>query len=166
MLEEFKKFISRGNVVELAVGIIIGAAFTGIVNSLVKDILMPPIGWVMGGIDFSNYFFSLSGGGYDSLQAAEAAGAATVNYGRFINACINFLIVSGALFLIVRQVNRLHVLHKETPKTPPRQEQLLEEIRDALRARSGDRADGRTDDRTKAETGVQATATAPPDRPS
>lgn len=137
MFEEFKKFISRGNVVELAVGIIIGAAFTGIVNSLVKDILMPPIGWVMGGIDFSNYFFSLSGGRFDSLQAAEQAGAATVNYGRFINACINFLIVSGALFLIVRQVNRLHILHKETLKTPPRQEQLLEEIRDALRAQTG-----------------------------
>ncbi|MBP2309425.1 large conductance mechanosensitive channel protein MscL [Azospirillum melinis] len=140
MFEEFKKFISRGNVVELAVGIIIGAAFTGIVNSLVKDILMPPIGWVMGGIDFSNYFFSLSGGRFDSLQAAEQAGAATVNYGRFINACINFLIVSGALFLIVRQVNRLHILHKETLKTPPRQEQLLEEIRDALRAQANDRA--------------------------
>ncbi|PWC47190.1 large conductance mechanosensitive channel protein MscL [Azospirillum sp. TSA6c] len=139
MFEEFKKFISRGNVVELAVGIIIGAAFTGIVNSLVKDILMPPIGWVMGGIDFSNYFFSLSGGRFDSLQAAEQAGAATVNYGRFINACINFLIVSGALFLIVRQVNRLHILHKETLKTPPRQEQLLEEIRDALRAQVNDR---------------------------
>ncbi|KAA0581800.1 large conductance mechanosensitive channel protein MscL [Azospirillum sp. Sh1] len=136
MFEEFKKFISRGNVVELAVGIIIGAAFTGIVNSLVKDILMPPIGWIMGGIDFSNYFVSLSGGHYDSLQAAEKAGAATVNYGRFINACINFLIVSGALFMIVRQVNRLHVLHKEAPKTPPRQELLLEEIRDALRAQA------------------------------
>lgn len=143
MFEEFKKFISRGNVVELAVGIIIGAAFTGIVNSLVKDILMPPIGWVMGGIDFSNYFFSLSGGRFDSLQAAEQAGAATVNYGRFINACINFLIVSGALFLIVRQVNRLHILHKETLKTPPRQEQLLEEIRDALRAQANDRANDR-----------------------
>lgn len=142
MLEEFKKFISRGNVVELAVGIIIGAAFTGIVNSLVKDILMPPIGWIMGGIDFSSYFFSLSGGHYDSLQAAEAAGAATINYGRFINACINFLIVSGALFLIVRQVNRLHILHRETPKTPPRQEQLLEEIRDALRARTGGETGG------------------------
>lgn len=147
MFEEFKKFISRGNVVELAVGIIIGAAFTGIVNSLVKDILMPPIGWAMGGIDFSNYFFSLSGGQYDSLQTAEKAGAATINYGRFINTCINFLIVSGALFLIVRQVNRLHILHKETPKTPPRQEQLLEEIRDALRAQVNDRAGNQSNSR-------------------
>lgn len=135
MLNEFKTFISRGNVVELAVGIIIGAAFTGIVNSLVKDMLMPPIGWIMGGIDFSNYFISLSGGRYDSLAAAEAAGVATVNYGRFINALINFLIVSGALFMIVRQVNRLHFMHSAA-KPPPRQEILLEEIRDALRARN------------------------------
>ena len=142
MFEEFKKFISRGNVVELAVGIIIGAAFTGIVNSLVKDILMPPIGWIMGGIDFSNYFINLSGGHYDSLQTAEKAGAATINYGRFINACINFLIVSGALFMIVRQVNRLHILHKEAPKVPPRQELLLEEIRDALRAQADAKANG------------------------
>lgn len=135
MLQEFKTFISRGNVVELAVGIIIGAAFTGIVNSLVRDMLMPPIGWVMGGIDFSNYFLNLSGGHYESLAAAEAAGAATINYGRFINALINFFIVAGALFLIVRQVNRLHFLHDSKPKAPPRQEILLEEIRDALRAR-------------------------------
>ncbi|AWK86183.1 large conductance mechanosensitive channel protein MscL [Azospirillum thermophilum] len=133
MLEEFKKFISRGNVVELAVGIIIGAAFTGIVNSLVKDILMPPIGWIVGGIDFSNYFVSLSGGRYETLQAAEAAGAATINYGRFINTLINFLIVSGALFLVVRQVNRLHFLHAEKKKETPRQEILLAEIRDALK---------------------------------
>ncbi|QCO02408.1 large conductance mechanosensitive channel protein MscL [Azospirillum argentinense] len=135
MLQEFKTFISRGNVVELAVGIIIGAAFTGIVNSLVKDMLMPPIGWIMGGIDFSNYFLNLSGGHYESLSAAEAAGAATINYGRFINALINFFIVAGALFLIVRQVNRLHFLQNSKPKAPPRQEVLLEEIRDALRAR-------------------------------
>jgi len=114
--------------------IIIGAAFTGIVNSLVKDMLMPPIGWIMGGIDFSNYFISLSGGRFDSITAAEAAGAATVNYGRFINTVINFLIVAATLFLIVRQVNRLHFL-QSAQKSPPRQEILLEEIRDALRAR-------------------------------
>ena len=132
MLQEFKTFISRGNVVDLAVGIIIGAAFTGIVNSLVKDVLMPPIGWVMGGIDFSNYFVNLSGGHYDSLAAAEAAGAATVNYGRFLNAVINFFIVAAALFLIVRQVNRLHILQDSKPKPTPREEILLQEIRDAL----------------------------------
>jgi len=135
MINEFKTFISRGNVVDLAVGIIIGAAFTGIVNSLVKDVLMPPIGWIMGGIDFSNYFINLSGGRYDSLAAAEAAGAATVNYGRFLNNVINFLIVSAALFVIVRQVNRLRFLQDATPKPTPRQEILLEEIRDALRER-------------------------------
>lgn len=130
MIEEFKAFISRGNVVELAVGIIIGAAFTGVVNSLVQDVLTPPIGWITGGLDFSNHFVSLSGGRYDSLAAAQAAGAATVNYGKFLNAVLNFFIVSLALFVIVRQVNRFH---RSRPKPPPRQEVLLEEIRDALR---------------------------------
>ena len=130
MLEEFKAFISRGNVVELAVGIIIGAAFTGVVNSLVQDMLTPPIGWITGGLDFSNHFLSLSGGHYDSLAAAQAAGAATVNYGKFLNAVLNFFIVSLALFVIVKQVNRFH---RSRPKGPPRQEVLLEEIRDALR---------------------------------
>lgn len=148
MLEEFKKFIARGNVVELAVGIIIGAAFTGIVNSLVKDMLMPPIGWITGGIDFSNHFISLNGGRYDTLAAAEAAGAATINYGRFVNAVINFLIVSATLFLIVRQVNRLHIL-QAAKKEPPRQEMLLEEIRDALRARAAARPDGGNDSEIK-----------------
>ncbi len=130
MLEEFKAFISRGNVVELAVGIIIGAAFTGVVNSLVQDMLTPPIGWISGGLDFSNHFISLSGGRYDSLAAAQAAGAATINYGKFLNAVLNFFIISLALFVIVKQVNRFHRSH---PKAPPRQEVLLEEIRDALR---------------------------------
>lgn len=141
MFKEFKAFISRGNVVDLAVGIIIGAAFTGIVNSLVKDVLMPPIGWAMGGIDFSNYFINLSGGNFDSLAAAEAVGAATVNYGRFINSLINFLIVSGALFLVVKQVNRLRFLQEkkdaEIAAAPPRQEILLQEIRDLLRDNRG-----------------------------
>jgi len=136
MFEEFRKFIARGNVVELAVGIVIGAAFTGIVNSLVNDVLMPPIGWITGGIDFSNHFINLSGGTYETLKAAQEAGAATVNYGRFINAVIHFLIVSAALFLLVRQVNRLHFLESRKPTTPPRQEVLLEEIRDALRGRN------------------------------
>ncbi|WP_431855718.1 large conductance mechanosensitive channel protein MscL [Azospirillum sp.] len=131
MLEEFKAFISRGNVVELAVGIIIGAAFTGVVNSLVQDVLTPPIGWLTGGLDFSNHFISLSGGRYDSLAAAQAAGAATINYGKFLNAVLNFFIVSLALFAIVKQVNRFH---RSQPKPPPRQEVLLAEIRDALRA--------------------------------
>jgi large conductance mechanosensitive channel len=130
MLNEFKQFISRGNVIDLAVGIIIGAAFTGIVNSLVKDIIMPPIGMVMHGIDFSSLYLNLSDTHYASLKEAQAAGAATVNYGMFINQIINFLIVSFAVFLIVRQANRFK---KETPVTAPKSELLLEEIRDLLK---------------------------------
>ena len=133
MLEEFKKFIARGNVVDLAVGIIMGAAFTGIVNSLVKDIIMPPIGMVTGGIDFSSLYFNLSGGTYASLKAAQDAGAATINYGVFINQCINFLIVAFAVFILVKQVNRIHVNQKATPPAPPKSELLLEEIRDLLK---------------------------------
>jgi large conductance mechanosensitive channel len=106
MLNEFREFISRGNVIDLAVGIIIGAAFTAIVNSLVNDLIMPPIGYIMGGIDFSSYYLNLTGGEYASLAAAKEAGAATINYGAFINAVINFLIIAFAVFLIVKQVNR------------------------------------------------------------
>src|SRR5690606_4433576 len=93
MLEEFKKFIARGNVIDLAVGIIIGAAFTGIVNSLVKDIIMPPIGKLSGGVDFKNFFINLSEGSFDTLSAAQEAGAVTINYGLFANQVVNFLIV-------------------------------------------------------------------------
>src|SRR4051812_41330960 len=108
MLNEFKQFIARGNVVDLAVGIIMGAAFTGIVNSLVKDIIMPPVGKLMGGIDFSNFYINLSGGTYATLKAAQEAGAATINYGVFLNQVLNFLIVAFAVFVMVKQVNRLH----------------------------------------------------------
>lgn len=138
MLKEFKEFISRGNVVDLAVGIIIGAAFTAIVTSLVEDIIMPPIGFVMGGIDFSNYFINLSGGDYRSLAEAQAAGAATINYGKFINAVINFLIVAFAVFMLVRAVNRVRRQQAAAPEVPPaptRQELLLTEIRDLLSGR-------------------------------
>ena len=107
MLKEFKEFAMRGNVLDMAVGIIIGAAFGKIVSSMVDDVLMPPIGKLMGGVDFSNLFVSLSGQQYDSLAAAKAAGAATVNYGVFLNTIINFLIVAFAIFLLVKQVNRL-----------------------------------------------------------
>lgn len=139
MFAEFKEFISRGSVIDLAVGIIIGAAFTAIVNSLVADIIMPPIGYVMGGIDFSNYFINLSGSDYRSLAEAEAAGAATINYGRFINAVINFLIVSFAIFLLVRAVNRMRRQQAAAPAAPPaptRDQVLLAEIRDLLARRS------------------------------
>lgn len=134
MLDEFKKFIARGNVIDLAVGIIMGAAFTGIVNSLVSDIIMPPIGKITGGLDFSNYFINLSTKSYPSLGAAKAAGAATINYGIFLNQVLNFLIVAGAVFLLVKQVNRFQA--KEANKSaPPRSEQLLEEIRDLLKSK-------------------------------
>jgi large conductance mechanosensitive channel len=106
MLKEFKEFAMRGNVLDLAVGIVIGAAFGQIVNSFVADILMPPIGRALGHVDFSNLFVSLSGAHYDTLAAAKAAGAATINYGLFLNTVINFLIVAFAVFLLVRQVNR------------------------------------------------------------
>jgi len=107
MLGEFKKFALRGNVVELAVGIVIGAAFTGVVNSFVNDLLMPPIGLLIGKADFTNLFVSLSGRPFESLAAAKAAGAPTLNYGLFVNTILNFLIVAFAVFLVVRQVNRM-----------------------------------------------------------
>ncbi len=107
MLSEFKTFIMRGNVVDLAVGVIVGASFGAIVTSLVNDVLMPPIGRLLGGVDFKDFFISLAGQSYPTLAAAKAAGAPTLNYGLFLNAVINFLIVSFAIFLLVRQVNRL-----------------------------------------------------------
>jgi large conductance mechanosensitive channel len=106
MIKEFKEFAMRGNVLDMAVGIIIGAAFGQIVNSFVQDILMPPIGRLLGHVDFSNLFVSLSGAHFDTVAAAKAAGAATLNYGVFLNTVINFLIVAFAVFLLVRQVNR------------------------------------------------------------
>src|SRR5512147_862109 len=107
MLEEFKKFAMRGNVVDMAVGIVIGAAFGKIVSSFVSDILMPPLGLVMGKVDFSSLFVSLNGQHYDTLAAAKAAGAPTLNYGLFINTVIDFLIVGFAIFLVIRWVNKL-----------------------------------------------------------
>lgn len=107
MLSEFRTFIMRGNVVDLAIGVIIGAAFGTIVTSLVNDVLMPPIGRLLGGVDFKDFFISLSGQSFPTLAAAKAAGAPTLNYGVFLNALINFLIVAFAIFLLVRQVNRL-----------------------------------------------------------
>jgi large conductance mechanosensitive channel len=106
MLKEFKEFAMRGNVVDMAVGIIIGAAFGRIITSLVSDIIMPPIGLVLGRVDFSNLFLNLSGKPYDTLAAAKAAGAATVNYGMFLNSVIDFLIVAFVIFLVIRQINR------------------------------------------------------------
>ena len=137
MLDEFKKFILRGNVIDLAVGIIIGAAFTSIVDSLVKDVLMPPLGLLLGGIDFANFFLTLKGDAFPTLDSAQKAGAVTINYGVFINAVIKFLIVGFAVFLLVKNVNALmNRVAKEkaaAPSPPPKQEILLEEIRDILK---------------------------------
>ncbi|MDE1172530.1 MAG: large conductance mechanosensitive channel protein MscL [Parvibaculaceae bacterium] len=141
MLKEFREFALKGNVVDLAVGIIIGAAFTGIVTSLVSDILMPPLGVLMGGLDFSDYFISLKAGvSPETLAAAKAAGVPVIAYGKFINAVINFLIIAFALFMIIRQIN---VLKKRFEKeqaeevTPPTGEEiLLGEIRDLLKAKA------------------------------
>jgi large conductance mechanosensitive channel len=107
MFKEFKEFIMRGNVVDLAVGIIIGGAFGKIITSLVSDVLMPPLGKLMGNMDFSGLFINLSGTPYPSLVAAKAAGVATVNYGLFINTVIDFIIVATAIFILIKQVNRL-----------------------------------------------------------
>ena len=138
---EFREFASKGNVIDLAVGIIMGAAFTAIVTSLVSDIIMPPIGVILGGVDFSNLFLTLRGGPFPSLAAAQQAGAATINYGVFINAIIKFVIVALAVFLLVKQVNKLQQLlireeKKEEAKAgPSKTEVLLTEIRDLLKAR-------------------------------
>jgi large conductance mechanosensitive channel len=115
MLKEFKEFAMRGNVIDMAVGIIIGAAFGRIVTSLVNDIIMPPIGLILGEVDFSSLFINLTGASYASLQQAKAAGAATINYGLFLNAVLDFLIVAFVLFLLVRQINRL----KRQPAAAP-----------------------------------------------
>ena len=135
MLQEFKEFALRGNVVDMAVGIIIGAAFSTIVRSLVDDIVMPPLGVVTGGVDFSNMFIALNGADYPSLAAARQAGAPTINFGLFINNVISFLIVAFVLFMAVKGMNQLRRKQEEEPQTEPppsREVQLLEEIRDAL----------------------------------
>ncbi|GGD11174.1 large conductance mechanosensitive channel protein MscL [Pyruvatibacter mobilis] len=136
MLKEFREFISRGNVIDLAVGIVIGSAFTAIVKSLVNDVVMPPIGLILAGVDFSNLFVPLDGKTYESLASATEAGAATLNYGLFINAVISFLIVAFVVFLIVKSINKMKRKEEEKPAelaAPPRSEVLLEEIRDLLK---------------------------------
>jgi large conductance mechanosensitive channel len=115
MLEEFKKFVSRGNVVDMAVGIIIGAAFGAVISSLVNDIIMPPIGYMLNGINFKDLFYVLNGKHYPSVQAAQQAGAPAIYYGTFINTLIDFLIVALVIFLLVRAINKL----KSPPKAEP-----------------------------------------------
>ena len=135
LIAEFKAFAMRGNVIDLAIGIIIGVAFGAIVTSLVNDIIMPPIGLLLGNVNFSDLYINLSGTTYPSLVAAKAAGAPVIAYGLFINTIINFLIIAFVVFLIVKTINKMTATEKkEAPPAPPSKEvQLLTEIRDALR---------------------------------
>jgi large conductance mechanosensitive channel len=133
MLNEFKNFIARGNVFDMAVGIIIGAAFTTIVNSMVGDLIMPVIGVITSGVDFSDLFIALDGNTYANLEAAKAASAPVMMYGVFINAVINFLIVAFVIFMLVKQVNRLKKAEATAPAEPTADVKLLTEIRDLLK---------------------------------
>lgn len=143
MLEEFKKFIIKGNVMDMAVGIIIGAAFGTVVSSLVADVIMPPIGLLMGGVDFSNLFAVIKEGStpapYATVEAAAEAGAVTINFGTFANHVISFLIVGFAVFMLVKAVNKMQAAKEEeeaaAPPEPSAQENLLGEIRDLLKNR-------------------------------
>ena len=139
MLKEFKEFAMKGNVLDMAIGVIIGGAFGKIVSSLVSDVLMPPIGLLMGKVDFSSLFLNLSGTPQPSLAAAKAAGAPTLNYGVFLQSVFDFIIIAFVIFMLVKQVNRFN---KEAPAAPPppppgptNEEKLLMEIRDALKGR-------------------------------
>ena len=138
--KEFKDFAMRGNVVDMAVGIIIGGAFGTIVKSLVDDVIMPVVGLLLGGVDFSNIFITLKGEIYPTVEAAKEAGAVTLNIGLFVNSLIAFLIVAFALFLVIRGMNKMKAKFEdeaaaepEKPAEPPRQEVLLTEIRDLLK---------------------------------
>jgi len=136
VLKEFKEFAVKGNVIDMAVGVIIGGAFGKIVGSLVSDVVMPPIGLLLGKVDFSNLFVNLSGTPAASLAEAKAKGLATLNYGVFLNTTLEFLIIAFAVFLVVKQINRLKREAPPAPAAPPEptnEEKLLAEIRDLLR---------------------------------
>jgi len=134
MIKEFKTFIARGNAIDLAVGVVIGAAFGKIVSSLVDDIIMPPIGLVLGRVDFSQLFVSLDGKSYDTFALAQAAGAPTWNYGNFITVLIQFFIIAWAIFLLVKAVNILKSKEDKKPAEPSAEVKLLTEIRDSLQS--------------------------------
>jgi len=136
VLKEFKEFALRGNVVDMAVGIIIGVAFGKIVSSLVNDVIMPPIGLLLGGADFSDLFLQLSGEPVTSLGQAKELGVPVIAYGVFINTVIDFVIIAFVIFIVIKQINRFTKKNEEEPKAPPeppKQEVLLEEIRDILK---------------------------------
>ena len=122
MLEEFKEFTLKGNVVDLAIGVIIGSAFSKIITSLVNDVIMPPIGMILGEVDFSNLYINLSSGDFASLADAQAAGAVTINYGVFLNTVIDFLIVAFIMFMLIKQMNKLHKIAKNKPAKPTTKE--------------------------------------------
>jgi large conductance mechanosensitive channel len=136
MLEEFKKFAMRGNVVDMAVGIIIGAAFGKIVSSAVNDIIMPPIGLALGGVDFGNLFVNLGDGEFLTLAAAEAAGAPIIKYGVFLNTVLDFIIVAFTIFVVIKGMNKMKKAEEEAPPPAPPEPsdevKLLTEIRDSL----------------------------------
>ena len=139
MLKEFEDFAMKGNVLDMAIGVIIGGAFGKIVSSLVSDVLMPPLGLLLGKVDFSSLFLNLSGTPQPSLTAAKAAGAPTLNYGVFLQATFDFIIIAFVIFMLVKQVNRFKREAPPAPPAPPpgptNEEKLLMEIRDALRSR-------------------------------
>ena len=131
--QEFKEFISRGNVVDLAVGVIIGGAFGKIVTSLVGDVIMPPIGAILKGVNFNSLFISLDGKTYESLAKAKELGAPVIGYGAFINTTIEFLIVAACVFALVKVINKMKRADAAAPPAPTKSESLLEEIRDLLK---------------------------------
>ncbi|MGH9321397.1 MAG: large conductance mechanosensitive channel protein MscL [Vicinamibacteria bacterium] len=133
-MREFREFAMKGNVVDMAVGIIIGAAFGKIVTSLVNDVVMPPVGLLTGNMDFSQLFINLGDAPYESLEAAEAAGAPVIKYGMFINNILDFVIVAAAIFLVIRAMNRLRAQKAPPPPETPAEVKLLGEIRDLLKA--------------------------------
>jgi large conductance mechanosensitive channel len=132
MLQEFKTFIAKGNAIDLAVGVVIGAAFGKIVSSIVDDLIMPPLGLILGKVDFSQLFISLDGTSYPTLAAAQAAAAPTLNYGNFITVLIQFLIIAWAIFLVVKAINVLKKNEAAAPAEPSAEVKLLTEIRDSL----------------------------------
>lgn len=139
MLQEFKTFIAKGNAIDLAVGVVIGAAFGKIVSSLVDDLIMPPLGLILGKVDFSQLYVSLDGKSYETLAVAQAAGAPTWNYGNFITVLIQFVIIAWAIFLVVKAINTLKKTEEEKPAAPPEpsaEEKVLLEIRDLLKKQS------------------------------
>ena len=139
MLKEFKAFAMRGNVLDMAVGIIIGGAFGKVVSSLVKDVVMPPIGLLMGNVDFGQLFLNLGDGAFQTLSEAQKAGAPTLNYGMFIQSVVDFVIVAFAIFMMIKALNsakKKEEAKPSAPPAPPKQEVLLGEIRDLLKARS------------------------------